>query len=207
MGFNFKSVKQRKYLEAQAKINDEMQDLFAYDPKLKEESGIYILTRADSKRHCVYVGQAKNILQRLAQHIIGFMPVDISIRKHGLKYPSNPYGWRIDVEYCANDKNVLDERERFWINDFQNRDDVVWEVYNVTSGGQGEGKVDINERKAARGYHDGLKQGEINAYREVLDILKYLDFLPKDDFAINDKKVIEIEEWINEKKAKISSKS
>lgn len=205
MGFNWKSVKQRKYLEAQAKINDEMQDLFAYDPKLKEESGIYILTRADSKRHCVYVGQAKNVLQRLAQHIIGFMPVDISIRKHGLKYPSNPYGWRIDVEYCPIEQ--LDERERFWINDFQNRDDVVWEVYNVTSGGQGEGKTDINERKAARGYHDGLKQGEINAYREVLDILKYLDFLPKDDFAINDKKVIEIEEWINEKKAKLSSKS
>jgi len=207
MGFNFKSIKQRKYLEAQAKINDEMQDLFAYDPKLKEESGIYILTRADSKRHCVYVGQAKNVLRRLAEHIIGYMPVDMSIRKHGLKYPSSPYGWRIDVEYCANDKKVLDERERFWINDFQNRDDVVWEVYNITSGGQGEGKVDINERKAARGYQDGLKQGEINAYREVLDILKYLDFLPKDDFAINDKKVIEIEEWINEKKAKLSSKS
>lgn len=195
MGFNWKNIRQRKYLEAQARKNEYMQDLFAYDNKLKEESGIYILTRADSKRHCVYVGQAKNILDRLAGHLMSFaQKVDISLKSHGLKYPSNPYGWRIDVEYCPIEQ--LDEREKYWIADFQNRDDVEWEIYNITCGGQGEGKVDINERKASRGYQDGLKQGYDNCKKEVQEICKYLDFFPKDDFAINDRKVIEFEEWL-----------
>ena len=98
---NWKNIRQRKYLEAQARKNEYMQDLFAYDNKLTENPGIYILTRADSKRHCVYVGQAKNILDRLASHLMSFaQKVDISLKSHGLKYPSNPYGWRIDVEYC-----------------------------------------------------------------------------------------------------------
>lgn len=199
MWFNWKSVKQRKYLEAQAKINEEMVCLHSYDPKLTEESGIYLLTRVDKPkadgtvRRCVYVGQAKNILQRLAQHLMGFQVVDISMRKHGLKYPSNPYGWCINVEYCPIEQ--LDERERFWINDFQTREDE-WEIFNITSGGQGEGKTDINERKAAKTYMDGLKQGYENCKKEVQDFCKYLFFMANEDFVINDRKVIEFEQWL-----------
>ena len=174
MGFNWKNIRQRKYLEAQARKNEYMQDLFAYDPKLKEESGIYILTRADSKRHCVYVGQAKNILDRLAGHLMSFaQKVDISLKSHGLKYPSNPYGWRIDVEYCPIEQ--LDEREKYWIDYYKNQED--WEVYNVTSGGQNEGHTDIRERKASKGYRDGLAQGYANAIKDVKEFFdKYLRF-------------------------------
>ena len=51
---------------------------------------------------------------------------------------------------------------------------------NITSGGQGAGKVDINERRPSKGYRDGLAQGYKNAQKEIANLFeKHLDFAPK----------------------------
>ena len=176
----YKSAKQRNYLQAQDKLNEEMIDLHIYDPRLTEESGIYILTRMGKPREdgtvrkCVYVGQAQNMLQRLGQHLFSFKEVDISLRHRGLYYShSNPYGWKIQTEYCS--KEMLNEREKYWIDYYKTQED--WEVYNVTSGGQDEGHTDIRERKASKGYRDGLEQGYKNAIKDVKEFFdKYLRF-------------------------------
>ena len=53
-------------------------------------------------------------------------------------------------------------------------------MLNVTSGSQGKGKTDIGERKAARGYYDGLEQGRKNTQRFIADLFsKHLDYKPK----------------------------
>ena len=180
MPTKWRSAKKRKYLEAQAMINEEMICLHAYDERLTEQSGIYILTRVGKPRQdgtirkCVYVGQAKNMLQRLAQHVIGFKTIDLSIRhNHGLYDLENVDGWRITALYYPLEE--LNEREKEFIALYQN--DPSFEVYNITSGGQDKGHTDINERKASKGYHDGLEQGYKNAIKDVREYFdKYLRF-------------------------------
>ena len=56
---------------------------------LKDESGIYILTRYDDNGFkFAYVGQAKKVLTRLAGHPMGYKQhIDFSLRKHGIGAP------------------------------------------------------------------------------------------------------------------------
>lgn len=179
-GWFSKSLKQRQYLEAQARINEHMKDLFAYNNDLKEEPGIYIITRSNKPRmdgtiqKYAYVGQAKNVLKRLAQHFVSYeQEIDVSLKNRALKYPSNPYGWHIEVEYCPIEQ--LNERERYWIKQYQ--DDPSYKILNITSGGQDEGKEDINERKATKKYSEGLKVGYQNCLKDIKEFFeKYLDF-------------------------------
>lgn len=181
------NVKQRKYMEAQQKKNLFMETLYAYDNKLTEESGIYILTRYNKPRQdgsvakYVYVGQAVNVLDRLAGHFIGFKQrIDISLKSRGLWYKSNPYAWKIDVIYCPKEK--LNELERQTIAEYA---DKGYELYNITSGGQDEGKEDINERASGKGYHDGLKQGYKNCLKDVKEYFEnYLEFRIKDEIKV-----------------------
>ena len=42
-----------------------------------------------------------------------------------------------------------------------------YQLRNKTAGGQGEGKFEIGEIKPRKTYHDGIKQGYLNAQREV----------------------------------------
>lgn len=196
-----KSIKQRNYLDAVKKQNEIMECLYAYDNNLTENPGIYILTRAGKVRkdgtcsRYAYIGQAKNILQRLASHFMGFeQRIDVSLKTRALWSQPNPYGWRITVEYCSVEE--LNQKEREIIAQYQN--DPEFELYNITSGGQDEGKEDINERKESRKYNEGLKNGYDKCKKEVQEFMKYLFLMPNEDFAINDRKVIEFEEWLKE---------
>lgn len=101
--------------------------------------------------------------------------LDISLKTRALWYKSNPYGWQIHVIYC--EKEELNEKERYYI---QKATEKGYELYNITSGGQDEGKEDINERKASKGYRDGLNQGRINAIKEIKEFFdNYCDFVSK----------------------------
>ncbi|MBQ4361192.1 MAG: hypothetical protein II767_13160, partial [Proteobacteria bacterium] len=68
--------------------------------------GIYILTRVNpptkdgTQKKYVYIGQAKCLVERLAQHFTSFAQrIDISLKTRGLWYKSNPYAWKIDIYY------------------------------------------------------------------------------------------------------------
>ena len=55
----------------------------ALNPALNEKSGIYLLTRRDANGiKYAYVGQAKHILTRLAQHLVGYQHIDLSLKKY-----------------------------------------------------------------------------------------------------------------------------
>lgn len=179
-----KSIKQRKYLDAQKRLNQMCEFLYAYDNKLNENPGIYMFIRENPPtkngevRKYIYVGQAKKVIDRIAQHFLSFeQRIDISLKTRGLFYLSKPYAWKIKVYYCNEDE--LNQKEREFITLAQEKG---YELYNITSGGQDEGKEDINERAAGKGYRDGLKQGKIKAIREIKEFFdKYLTYDIKRD--------------------------
>lgn len=151
------TYQQIKAIEAKNK-----QRIIAVNPNVTEHSGIYILTREEDGFKFGYVGQAKHLLTRLAQHMSGYQHIDLSIKKHGLYSEQNPAGWRIDFVECS--ETELDEKEKYYIYDYAL---AGYQMRNKTVGGQGEGKRGIADNRPAKGYHDGLKQGYENARREV----------------------------------------
>ena len=50
----------------------------------EEDSGIYVFTRQENGFKYAYVGQAKHILTRLAQHLNGYQHIDLSIKNTAL---------------------------------------------------------------------------------------------------------------------------
>ena len=131
-------------------------------PMMHDVSGIYILTRRDSGFRYAYVGQAKHLLTRLAQHLSGYQHIDLSIKKHGLYSDTNPTGWQIEYANCPEEQ--LDNNERLLISDYANRG---YQLRNKTAGGQDGGKFGIADNRPAKGYHDGLQQGYENARKEI----------------------------------------
>ena len=136
-------------------------------PEATEDSGIYIFTR--DVRHC-YIGQAKNLLARLANHLSNYDRIDLSIKAHGLYSEDNPTGWKIQIKDCEVSK--LDEMEIELIERALQNDGVL--LYNKQSGGQGKGKTKIADYKPAKGYRDGLKQGRTNTIRELKKLFERL---------------------------------
>ena len=135
---------------------------------LNEESGIYFLTRQDSQGiNYFYIGQAKHILTRLAQHMMGYQHIDMSLKKRGLYSKDNPQGWKVGfVNYPV---ERLDDMEQYWILTYTRAGYQC--RYNKTAGGQGEGKIKINEFKPSKTYRDGLLQGKITLSRELKHIM------------------------------------
>lgn len=129
-------------------------------PNANENSGIYILTREENGLKYAYIGQAKNILTRLAGHLKGYQHIDISIKKHGFYDNDNLTGWKIDFIECPN----LDEEEQRLIPYYAN---LGYQLRNKTAGGQSIGKVVIDEIRAKKGYQNGLKQGYMNAQKKI----------------------------------------
>jgi hypothetical protein len=139
---------------------------------LTEASGIYILTREENGFKYAYVGQAKHLLTRLAQHLKGYQHIDLSIKKHGLKSEDNPTGW--DITTIRFDEKELDKQEQFFIKQYAN---AGYQMRNKTAGGQSDGKFEIAETKPSKTYRDGLKQGYKNAQKEVAHYFeKSLDY-------------------------------
>lgn len=169
-----RNISQIKAIEAKNKKR-----LLAVNPKLNDRSGIYFLTRTDEDGiNYFYIGQAKHILSRLAQHFSGYQHIDLSLKKRGLYSEENPYGWKVNaINYL---QNRLDEMERFWILEYTKKG--YQRRYNKTAGGQDSGKEQVNEYRPVKGYRDGLLQGKKNASREIANLFdKHLNVSKKSD--------------------------
>ena len=152
------SIKQIKAIEANNK-----REIKAVCPNANEQSGIYFFTRRENGFKYAYIGQAKHLLSRLANHLHCYdLYIDNSLRKHKFYNANNLTGWKLEVMYFPVDE--LDEKERYYINSYANGG---FQVLNKTSGGQDGGKFGIGENKPSKGYRDGLKKGYTNAQRDV----------------------------------------
>lgn len=158
---DWKNVAKAKAIE---KKNRER--ILTVNPYVDEKSGIYFLTRTDEDSfRYAYIGQAVNLLSRLAGHLKGYQHIDLSIKSHGLYSTENIYGWKIGfMHYPAEE---LDKWEQYWIKKYA---DGGYQLRNKTSGSQGEGKKQIAEYRPGKGYRDGIQQGRINLARELSNI-------------------------------------
>lgn len=138
---------------------------------ISDDSGIYVLTRREDEFKYAYVGQAKHVLTRLAQHLDGYQHIDLSLKKHGLFSQENVSGWSLWTVNVPEEE--LDYWERHYIKYCA---DKGYQLRNKTSGGQDEGKYGIAPNKPSKGYYDGVAQGEKNATKKVAIFFeKYLD--------------------------------
>ena len=165
----------------------------ALNPSLNDNSGIYILFREEYGIKYAYVGQAKHILKRLAQHLSGFQHIDLSLKKHKL-LNEQPYGWSVYVKEYPEDE--LDEAERCWIHRMANQG---YQLRNKTLGGQNEGKGGLDNQKASRGYHDGLAQGRKALARDLKHIIDtHLEIRLKKETKISQKALQKFYDLLNE---------
>lgn len=177
---NYQNIARAKAIEQENKKR-----LLKLNPKLNDKSGIYFLLREDENGFkFAYVGQAKSVLQRLASHLVGYeQHIDLSIRKHKLYSEDNPYGWR--VEFLNFPESQLDEKEKYYIKLYA---DKGYQLRNVSIGGQGGNRDSgsIGERKAPKGYMQGIQQGKKVLARELLSIAeKHLKIELRADKANN----------------------
>lgn len=174
---DYNKFRQEKAIEAKNKKR-----LLEVNPHLNEGSGIYFLTRTDENGFkYAYVGQAVRLLTRLAQHMVGYQHIDLSLKKHGLYSEDNPYGWKVDYSVC--EQKMLDRKEQYWIKKYA---DLGYQLRNKTSGSQGEGKTQIDDYRPQKGYRDGIQQGRKNMARELSSIAeKHLKIELRADKANN----------------------
>lgn len=177
---NYQNIARAKAIEQENKKR-----LLKLNPKLNDKSGIYFLLREDENGFkFAYVGQAKSVLQRLASHLVGYeQHIDLSLRKHKLYSEDNPYGWR--VEFLNFPESQLDEKEKYYIKLYA---DKGYQLRNVSIGGQGGNRDSgsIGERKAPKGYLQGIQQGRKNLARELSNIAeKHLKIELREDKANN----------------------
>lgn len=158
----------QKFKQAKAIEQKNKKKLLEINPKLDDRSGIYFLTRIDEDGfNFAYIGQAKRLISRLAQHLVGFQHIDLSLKKHGLySMDGNPYGWKVDFVHAK--ESDLDEMEQHYIKQFAN---AGYQLRNKTSGSQGVGKKQIDEYRPAKGYRDGVQQGKISLARDLKHII------------------------------------
>lgn len=161
---NYQNIAKAKAIEKQNR-----ERLLKVNPKLNERSGIYFLLRENENGFRFgYIGQAKNITQRLCGHLAGYKQhIDRSLKAHGLYSENNPYGWR--VEFLNFPESQLDEKEKYYIKLYA---DKGYQLRNVSVGGQGSERDSgtIGERKPPKGYRDGIKQGKISLARQLSSI-------------------------------------
>ena len=152
-----------KLEEARQKINSVL------ERPVMELPGIYVFWRVDSDGiRYAYVGQAKHLLTRLAQHLLGCdSHIDLSLKNRKLYDKNTSFGeWHIHTTYC--DASELDFKEHSMIVTVAKSG---MQLYNIQSGG-GLGRRNIQSGKPPKTYRDGLKQGYLNARREVAKLFK-----------------------------------
>lgn len=177
---NYHNIARAKAIEQENKKR-----LLNLNPKLNDKSGIYFLLREDENGFkYAYIGQAVHTLSRLASHLVGYeQHIDLSLRKHKLYSEDNPYGWR--VEFLNFPESQLDEKEKYYIKLYA---DKGYQLRNVSIGGQGGNRDSgsIGERKAPKGYLQGIQQGRKNLARELSNIAeKHLKIELREDKANN----------------------
>ena len=178
---NYQNIARAKAIEQENKKR-----LLKLNPKLNDRSGIYFLLREDENGFkYAYIGQAVHTLSRLASHLVGYQQhIDLSLRKHKLyDEEKNPYGWR--VEFLNFPEIQLDEKEKYYIKLYA---DKGYQLRNVSLGGQGENRASgsIGERKAPKGYMQGVQQGKKVLARELSSIAeRHLKIEIRDDKKFN----------------------
>lgn len=169
-------------------------------PTLKHKSGIYFYTREKLEEgggFACYIGKSVDVAERCISHQTSWSQrIDKSLksRKYFGKYNLN--GWKLNVLYFP--EEMLDEKERYYINLYQSKN---YEMLNIESGGT-TGKEIIGDRKPAKTYTDGIKQGEKKTREEVKTYFdKYLDFAIKPPAnKIKERKFKEFEEFLKNEK-------
>lgn len=161
------NIRQIKAIEAGNKKR-----ILAVCPCCTERPGIYIFYRTDTEtglRFC-YVGQAKHLLSRCAQHLSEYDHIALSLKKRGFYDPmfpdKNPGGWKLEIWECSG-YETLDGAETEAIKEWADRG---YQLFNRTGGSQSAGKVAFDNKKPSRGYFDGLEQGQKNARRFISDL-------------------------------------
>lgn len=144
-------------------------------PTLNENSGIYILTREENSFKYAYIGQAKHILTRLAEHLRGYLHIDFSLKAHGLYSNENKTGWSVDfVEYPESE---LNKQEQEFIKEYAR---LGYQLRNKTTGSQDNSKKSVDANRELGGYRRGVRQGYAKAIKEANVFFdKYLDFAIK----------------------------
>ena len=144
-------------------------------PNCPETSGIYFLLREEDGFKFAYIGQSVNLLQRLADHLQGYQYIDLSIKKHGLWNEENPTGYK--VHFLEFPKELLDEKEQKYIRQYAN---AGYQLRNLTSGSQGQGKKGFENAKQPKTYTEGVVQGEKNMAKQIKHLFDlHLDFSTK----------------------------
>ena len=171
--------------------NKKMQQKISLNyPDIKANSGIYMFYRP-----VAYIGKSSEkdgILGRVAAHCIQHnQHIDNSI--HSRKLSCDGGQWRIKA-LCYCDKSQVDEMERKYISEYQNKG---YELLNIESGGT-NGKEDIAQRAERGGYNKGKNYGYNKAIKDIaIYFEKYLDVSIKKDNVICNKKLIEFLDKIN----------
>lgn len=146
-------------------------------PTANDVPGIYFFVREEDGFKYCYVGQAKKLLTRLAQHLVGYQHIDLSLRSHKFYSDDNPCGWRIGIMEAP--ESQLDELEQKYIKMYAEKG---YQMRNKTLGGQGKGKKSLDVEKSVGGYYKGLKQGYTNARKEIARLFdKHLNYSKKSD--------------------------
>lgn len=153
--------------------NKNRQRILAVDNSLLEQSGIYAFTRQDENGlKFAYIGQAVNLLDRVAQHLEQYDHLGLSIKKRGL---GGVGGWTcFALEYA--DKCALDERERFYIKEYA---DKGYQLFNATTGGQ-DGEKEVIKQKPRKNYIDGLREGREKTIAEIVKLEQQRHEIKKD---------------------------
>lgn len=145
------------------------------NPNTPNRSGIYFLLRKENGFKFAYIGQAVNILSRLASHLSGYQHIDLSIKKHGFWSEENPTGYVI--RFLEFPPEQLNEKEMFYIKKYAN---AGYQLRNATTGSQGEGKKGLDNQKQPRTYTEGKAEGKKQITREIKHLFDlHLDYMPK----------------------------
>ena len=172
-------------------------------PGMPHKSGIYLFYRVNEKgEYCAYVGQAKDLLHRTAEHLsvqVKKTHIDKSLYVHKLYSEKNQNGWKVRVlTLCPLDE--LDIREQKYIEHYSCRSDV--KLYNVTGGGQIDKAGDVGERFEVKlkNYKTGKNKGYEKAREQVKVYFdKYLDYSIKGKpNKIKERKMQEFAEFLAE---------
>lgn len=185
----------KQRIKIQNSYKKKIQDML---PDLENTSGIYIFTRNEDSKKKAYIGQAKYLINRLVNHCMRYdQHIDKSLKEHGLYSKNNIDGWQISYLYCT--VWQLDIQEKYMIKRYKN---LGYELYNITGGGQGKGKVDIAERNNAKlkSYANGKAIGETKLMEKIKTFFdKYLDFSIKGKpTKIKERKYNEFKELIGD---------
>lgn len=145
-------------------------------PSITTQSGIYEFYRQNEENeYCCYIGQAKNLLQRIAGHLTGYKKknathIDKSLFVHKLYSENNPNGWKVRVLKFVNVVE-LDKWEKYFIDVYQEKG---YKMYNITGGGQFDKAENINEtyKVKLKTYANGKKIAYEQVRKEIAKLFE-----------------------------------